>query len=283
MPRTTALTNLDIVKYANAIAEHVPTFDERKHTAALALPRLGRDSLPMSPFMLRSALFSAAVSGPRARFGDYVDLPAHPGYRVEFQGEELRQDDRMVLLALVKARATQQTSQTKGLAAPLITASITFAPRQFCIENLGWPDSSDSPKKLAACLNRLQIARVRISGGKIGTQLYSFVSDASMPPGAWTVWLSERLAVMFSSNLTYLKHSIAAGVSGLDSWLYGYTAADECFAPISREHLRDLCGLTGYSQKEFNRRLNVSLDKLKDQNLIKDFAVIKGKLSITKK
>lgn len=266
-----SLLTTELLQYANAVADYQPTFDEKKAAAALAVPRHGRDTLMLSPFWLKSALFSAASHGTRARYGDYVELPAHPGFKVEFQGTELRQDDRIVLLALIKSRAASQ-----------ITASTTFAPRAFCVEQLGWPDSSDSTKKLAACIERLHTARLRITGERTGTQLYSFVSDASMAPGKWTVWLSERLAAMFDQSVTYLKQSLVAGTTGLDSWLYGYVAADACFAPISRDHLRILCGLTGYSQKEFNRRLKLALEKLQAQAVITGFEATGDKLRITK-
>ncbi len=256
--------------YVKHVATHKPSKEEQKAAKAREIPRLGKDSLPLSPFLLKSALFSAVSHGPRVLYPTFVELAAYPGYKVEFRGEELRQDDRMVLLSLIKARADARAKE------PTVTAidvSFTFVPRTFCVKYLGWPDSGESTKKLEACLTRLQGASVRLYGERFGTHLYSFVSDAVMSPGEWRVWLSPLLATMFSRPVTYLKHSIVAGAFGLDSWIYGYVAADRCVDDdgISREHLRKLCGLTGYSQKEFNRRLKLALEKLQALGVITGF------------
>lgn len=268
-------------QYMEYVATNKPTFEERKAAHAHAVPRLARDSLALSPFMLKSSLFSAVSQGPRVNFATYVELRAHPGYKVEFCGEELRQDDRMVLLALIKARSVGRTKLLSSLA---IDLPIKFAPRRFCIKQLGWPDSSHSTKKLAACINRLKVARVRIYGERFGTHAFSLVSYAALSPREWKVRLSEDLATIFSRPVTYLKQSVVADLHGLDSWIYGYVSADRCDDDdgISRKHLRSLCGLTGYSQNEFNRRLKLALKKLQELAVITGFKSSGDRLDIDK-
>lgn len=268
-------------QYIEFLATYEPTFKERKAAHAYAVPRLARDSLPLSPFILKSSLFSAASKGPRVNFETYVELAAPRGYKVEFRGEELRQNDRMVLLALIKARSVGRTKLLNSLA---IDLPIKFAPRQFCVKQLGWPDNSDSTKKLAACIDRLTGASVRIYGERFGRHDYSFVSYAAMSPREWKVRLSRDLATMFSRPVTYLKQSIVSDLHGLDSWLYGYVSAERCddVDGISRKYLRSLCGLTGYSQNEFNRRLKLALHKLQGLTVITGFKSSGDRLDINK-
>lgn len=268
----------EVAAYINDVLSYKPqkpvTDAEKKAAArvrALLAPSLSGDALALVPFFLKSALFTAASDSPRTIFAEYTAIASHPGFVIEFEGEELRQDDRMVLLALIKSR--QST---------ILTLGTTFSPRKFCVDALGWSNSGESAQKLKDCIARLHKARARVIT-ETGEHCYSFVSGTSFEAGNWKVWLSEQLLQMWEGmRPTLLHHSLLCCMTALDAWLYGYICADACFANISRAHLRELCGLKGYAQKEFNRRLGKSLDKLIAAKVITSFTASGDVLKIVK-
>lgn len=258
------------IAFALAALDSRPTFDERMHDAARAVPKLHRDTLALAPVMLRSALF-VARTGDRRAYPDYTALPAPAGYRVELLGDELRQDDERVLLCLLKQRAGGPVEH-----------AISIAPRAFA-RAIGWPDAGHSVDKLRACIERLHRARVRVELPSGGVDLYSFVSDAHLDGPVWTVWLSQRLAQVFERPATYLAASERLGMrDGLTSWLYGAIKADACHAPLALADLRERSGLGAYSPKDFNRRLRASLDELLALGVIADYELRRGSVAVRK-
>jgi hypothetical protein len=191
------------------------SLQERAFYAEKAVPKLYKSSFALEPAMLKSALFRPAA-GTRAVFEQYTEVAVHGSHGMEYRGEELRQDDERVLMALLKLRAGE-----------LVTAEARFVPRKFCREVLEWADSSDSVAKLKASIKRLHDARVRITYADGGENLYSFVSDAELHGDEWKVWLSPRLAQMFERSCTYVDMKTRLSLKdGLASWLYGFIKAD---------------------------------------------------------
>jgi hypothetical protein len=261
----------ELLAVALAEQEYKPSRAERAHEAARTIPKLHKASLAFEPVMLKSALFRPA-SGARATFAAYTAIRAHGSHKVEYQGEELRQDDLRVLLMLLKQRSGERVDHVQQ-----------FVPRTFCREVLAWADSSDSVAKLRSCIERLHGARVRVTYADGGIGLYSFVSDADLAGERWSVWLSERLAAMFERATTYIPREDRLALrDGLVSWLFGFIKADACFAPFSLADLRDLSGSNSYEQKAFNRVLKAALEQLRTAGLIEGFEVAAGKVRVRK-
>lgn len=246
------------------------TFAERVADAELTVPNNG--SFALAPAMLKSNLFRPAA-GPRSDFTEYTKMTATQGWMIEYKGEELRQDDLRVILALIKERRND-----------LISNVISFVPRTFCrdAETLNWADSSDSVEKLRASLKRLHDARLRMVRADGVEYLYSFVSQVEFKKDQWNVWLSPSLAEMFKSHVTYLSVSKRLAMKdGLLSWVYGCIKADACQAPFDLHALRDLAGST-YEQKDFNKQLKKCLETLQADGLIKGFVMGTGRLTVKK-
>jgi hypothetical protein len=243
---------------------------EKAFYAAKTVPKFYKDSLGFPPVMLKSALFRP-VTGPRTNYPAFTQVRAHGSHKIEFKGEELRQDDERLLMALLKLRSGASVDGVQE-----------FVPRTFCRDVLGWADSSDSVAKLKASLARLQSARVHVEYADGGEGYYSFVSDFDSQRDNWSVWLSPRLVAIFDRHPTYLsmKNRLALK-DGINSWLYGFIKADSSFAPFSLSDLREVAGST-YDQKNFNRQIKGALETLKGEGLLKGFALKKGKLEITK-
>lgn len=245
------------------------TIEERRHYAAISLPRLYVNSFALATAMLKSNLFRAA-SGARVTFSEYTKLTATQGWTIEYKGEELRQDDLRVLLALIKERSGDVVSNI-----------ITLVPRTFCRETLKWADSGDSADKLRHCIKRLHDARVRLVRDR-DEYLYSFISEAELSEGGCSVWLSNSMAEMFKSQVTYLNvDERLAMKDGLLSWMYGFIKADACFVPFDLPALRALAG-SAYRQKDFNKQLKKVLESLAKENLIREFDIGRGKLVVKK-
>lgn len=220
--------------------------------------------------MLKSALFRP-ITGPRAAHLSYTPIRAQGGHKIEFNGEELRQDNERLLMALLKLRSGMTVDGVQE-----------FVPRTFCREAPGWADSRDSVSKLKASLVRLQTARVRVEYSDGGKGYYSFVSDVDFRVDAWNVWLSPRLVTRFDWFPTYLSMTNRLALKdGVVSRLYGFIKADACFAPFSLGDLREVAG-SPYNQKDFNRQIKGALDLLEAEGLIRSFEVPGGKLKVNK-
>lgn len=253
---------------ASSTAE--PCANERKFYAEKTLRTLYKGSLAFEPVLLKSNLFRPG-SGSRAMYTTYTDLKAYGSTRIEYKGEELRQDDLRVLLALVKIRAGS-----------VIGNVIEFVPRTFAREVLSWPDSGESVKKLKACVLRLHDARARIHF-KEGLVAMSFVSDAVLAnEGGWQLWLSELLLPVFERNLTFLKADERLAMKdGMASWLYGFIKADSCMLDFDLHEMRAAAGST-YGQKDFNKQVKKTLEAFTSDGIVKDFRIAAGKLTVRK-
>lgn len=261
----------------NAMAQQIETFGEKQHRVSRTLPtpkRLFKGAMAFDTVFLKSALFRAAI-GPRAVYNERVQVPAHGDNRVFFTGEELRQDDQRVLLALIKMRF--------GL---VVDHVIQFSPREFARDVLKWADSGDSVAKLKACIKRLRKAAIEVSYDNGSEGSYSFVTDYEMEldDRRWSVWLSPRLVTMFErANPTFIDTSVRFKLGdSLASWLMGFVSADACFVDFKTSDLRDWSGQTGYEQKAFNRRLKAELEKLVTEGVIRSFSFAGTKMHIYK-
>lgn len=261
----------EMVAFGLAALAHKPALPEKAFEAERTLPKLHKNSLAFEPVMLKSALFRPG-SGARTTYADYSLIRAHGPHRIEYLGEELRQDDLRVLLVLLKARSGQRVDGVQQ-----------FVPRTFCRDALGWADSGESVSKLRACIIRLHSARVRVTYATKGLGLYSFISDADLTGEKWSVWLSERLATMFEGATTYIPQPERLALrDGFVSWLYGFVKADACLTAFSAADLREWSGCTSYEQKAFNRHLRAGLDQLRQAGLIQGYEMSAGSVRIRK-
>lgn len=245
--------------------------------AKTTMPALHEPYTAFNTTLLKIALFSCNERGARKHFTEEEPnrLYSIDGDEVVFVGEELRQDDRAVLLALIKMASGKE-----------LAAALTFQPHPFVREVLGWGDGGLNVKKLGECLHRLKkAAEVQVKYAKGGKGTLSFVSDYDTPAegrrGEWTVWLAPRMLEVFAKRVTYLAVADCKGLTGLQAWLYGFVNADPCKSPFA---LADMLAWSGKSsvQKEFNRALGESLDELKKKGLVVDFVMSRTEVTITR-
>jgi len=261
------------MKRVDPTASAADNADDAKHKLTFRVKGkeqvLHQNSYAFEPFLLKSGIFRPAA-GARVTHAEYVQIGALGNTTVLFKGEELRQDDLRVLLALIKLRMGSDVRNV-----------LQLTPRTFCRENLGWSDSSDSAAKLKASLLRLYEARLQVTyfNGDVGR--YSFVADVKISSDSCAVWLGPCLVEMFQRNTTLLKiDQRLAMKDGLESWLYGVIAADSILS-FDLHELKAAAGST-YEQKDFNKHIKQCCTKLKAAGIISKAEVVKGRLIVTK-
>lgn len=246
-----------------------PDYDALKAAqfdAETRLPKLYKRDYGLCPMLLKSAVFRPAI-GARMTYGKDTPLTikAATGDTLCLIGSELRQDDQTVLLAIIKEKAGTVLARSG-------TTSISFVPRAFCRDVLGWPDASTSVEKLLGCLRRLKDTYVRITYARGGEGTLSFVADYDAAKGQeWEVYLSPRLVEVFAKSTTYLNVEQRRGLrEGLQTWAFGLINADACTEPFDLGELRELAG-ADCEQKKFNQSLRGALEVLQERGVIAGF------------
>lgn len=277
-----------------AWAKESSEFQAEETDGTVYLPEIRRTSYAMNPAILCSALFGIAkgkpgeIEGKRKFIRREIDCmyKTTNGATIEYRGTELGQDDLTVLLGLLNRHWGMSTS-----------CAIEFAPSTFCAQ-IGWSDSQHNHSRLKECLLRLRgaflivraarkaddvvkskLARAIGSGWTLG-----FVSDFKFDSQSpWSVQLDERIGQLFGIAPTYLiaaKHM--ALTAGLQTWLYGYIAANTCAYAVPLHTLHEASGSTA-PLSEFARQVRDALPKLVEIGAVRDDSTVKnGKVTIFK-
>lgn len=240
------------------------------------LPKQYDGTLAFTPELLKSRLFGHR-SGKRETFRSFTPVPAYGKARIEFKGEELRQDDLRVLLALIRSRAGHECE-----------SAIDFNPREFCVQKLGWGDSGGSVEKLSNVALRLHDAKCRLyyTEEKSGKEVFlgiSFITEYVMQKGTWSIRLSPSLITLLMGwYRSYMKVSERMSMKdGLGSWLYGVIKADSCELGFDLEQLRAVSG-SPMILKEFNRAVKKSMAEFEKMGVVAGFTLKNGHLSLRK-
>lgn len=240
------------------------------------LPEQYNGTLAFTPELLKSRLFGHR-SGNREVFAEFTPVPAYGKSKIEYKGEELRQDDLRVLLALIRIRAGGGCE-----------TAIEFNPREFCVKTLGWGDSGGSVEKLNEAILRLHDAKCRLyyfheKSGKEVFQGISFITEFSILKGARSVQLSPSLVTLLTGwYRSYMRVSERMSMKdGLGSWLYGVIKADSCELGFDLEQLRAVSG-SPMILKEFNRAVSKSMAEFEKMGVIVGFTLKKGHLGLRK-
>jgi|SRR5471030_847551 len=244
-------------------------------------PRHADDVLITPNALLRCPLFRVAQSrAERKRFHRH-HLPlqgSREGY-VEYTGEELRQSDGDVFMALLK-----KEQKTPGLAVVKL--------RQFA-QKLGWGNSNDAVQRLEDSIVRLSATNVEInshfSQSKSSTTAKKFslslvVKYEQEEPGVWLVYLDSKLRDVRKDMYTRIKDSHLAQLSSgaaLASWLLKYFSTHREPMPITFYELRRFCGAASVP-KEFKRLAISALQQLQKIGFLESFACTNESLSVVR-
>jgi hypothetical protein len=246
--------------------------------AQASLPFWSEDVRGMPNSLIRGALFTAAKGGKDEQRSHYKNkvISTLRGIKLEYRGEELRQDDNSVFLALLHFGRNHELGQPIPFTA--------FA----MLKELGWSKNSDEYKHLRECCERLSATNVKVSyeknstdggtAGYSGSLVRAFEwQDGGESLAQWYVLLEPSIARLFTSDsFTLLDHSIRRKIGGrspLALWLHSFLCTHREPFAISVAKYHELCGSRSDDLNDFRRRLKLALMRLKDEGFLKDFQI----------
>ncbi len=247
------------------------TIAEARESFAKGVAARTHSSVLLAPTVLTQGSLFRCGTGPRAVYTEETLLESNAGQLVyQEAGEELRQDDQRVVLALMKLAEGKRAE-----------ADIEFNMRSFVVNELGKADSSTSVASLKASLIRLQKARLHVVALDFDGY-YSLVSNVTFAKGECIVNISKKAyELMGQSQLASLnKETRLAMKDGIESWLYTFIRGNACLCTFQQERMQEICGLTSYESKEFARLLRKTLTGLQAQEIIRGFTLVGGTLKI---
>lgn len=211
------------------------------------MPGHSGDQLLLPYEFLCSPLF-AACSYSRER-SDCVELELQVNGKAcaTYVGPELRQDDALLLAALVNLTQDYRVGSQVG-----------FAAEGLC-DALWGHYNGPNRARLAQGIDRLTRAKVRYPDLSFAL-VAEFSAEAR---GPWRIRLDPALLTLYGrARLTRLALPSRRQLrQGLTTWLYGYVLSQRTLIPTGIERLRQLCGSVAQA-RSFRETLKQSLVEL---------------------
>jgi len=235
-----------------------------------------------NPF-LRSSLFTAPISGPRA-FMEEEKVASLSGITVVYTGKELGQDDLSVLLSLINIASTQRIGDN------------VFFTGYGLAKDLGWSINSASYNKIKECMGRLKATELKIQltdgrRGYAGSLIrdYEWATRGEDPTGnrSWRVSFDPKIANLFPpDNVTYVAATQRRQIgqkAGLTLWLHGFWSSHTNPLAISVAKLHELSKSRQKEMRQFKRTLTQSLDRLVRIGFLEEYSISDRGLVAVKK
>ncbi|MDO8414733.1 MAG: plasmid replication initiator TrfA [Agitococcus sp.] len=244
----------------------------------LELPKWADDTWGMPNSFARGSLFTAmkATSGTRMYY-ENKRITALAGINMEFRGQELRQDDYSVFLAML------HFGRNYTLGAPIPFTAYSM------LKELGWSINSDEYAHLRECCSRLSATNVTVthdkasSKGYAGSLLRSFAwrDETGKQLSSWVALLEPNIAQLFSgptfSLIDSSERKKIGGRAPLAQWLHSFLATHQKPLPISISKYWELSASRCKDINDFRRRMKMALTRLVEVGFLKEF-VIQGDL-----
>lgn len=230
--------------------------------------------------ILRSGLFTARSKSVRNDIKG-VKIASLSNFDVFYKGEELRQDDLSVWIALM-TRAKKQPLGDK-----------IFFVAYSLVKDLGWSLNSVSYARVKACIERLKLTSLKI-GSKdqksayVGSLIRDFAYDAIDEQGdtSWMIRLEPEIAKLFvNENTTFLEWEERKKLgtrSTLAQWLHGYFSSHTTPIPISIGKVHELCESGQKSLPNFKIRVRQALEQLVSSGCLLRYVITNEIVHVTK-
>lgn len=228
----------------------------------------GMRALPTA--FARSALFTVgSLKSPRKQCAGH-QVASAAGVNMLFTGEELRQDDEDLFLALLHLM--------RGKAAG---DAVTFMAHSMLLE-LGWSTGGLGYKRLKDTLDRMKRGEIRLLGtdgkkGFVGSLISSWGWDEGPDAGRGTTSSRAKIFVRFEpailelfgrqpySELQWAQRSSLASM--MAKWLHTFFISQPATRAISLGELQALSGSQA-GTRSFRQTLRSALDELKAQHIV---------------
>lgn len=209
--------------------------------------------------IVRSGLFTVRNTKQRALLNETV--ASLSTYDVVYKGEELRQDDLSVWMALMTMARKQP-----------IDMPIYFSGYEL-IKDLGWRMHSESYTRAKACIDRLKFTSLKIATSDLkamyaGSLIRDFAYAELDEKGnaKWMVRLESKVAQMFlNETTTFLEWEQRKEIgprASLTLWLHAYFSSHRDPFPITVAKIHELCKSEQLSMANFKIRVRQSLETL---------------------
>ena len=231
--------------------------------------RMYRGHSAMSRPMLASGLFTFN-RGPRAKYSSSKPLVLASygdGATISYVGEELRQDDKRLLVFIIAMFRDRP-----------MEATVAFNARDF-VKTVGWSRESRSVSKLDESLSRMHLSRIELRHVG-GFEWIHLIGDVKGRGKDRLVCLSPSCAALFDAGATYLPLETYRGLTdGATTWLQGFLAAfraERCFE-LKQLHALSSCRT---DLREFGELMRDVMPRLKEAKLVSDYRFSRGKLFV---
>jgi TrfA protein len=229
---------------------------------------------------LRSGLFTARSKSIRNDIRG-IKIASLSNFDIFYKGQELRQDDLSVWIALM-TRAKKQPIGDK-----------IFFVAYSLVKDLGWSLNSVSYGKVKACIERLKLTSLKI-GSKdqksayAGSLIRDFAYDAIDEHGnmSWMIRLEPEIAKLFvNENTTFLEWEERKKLgtrSTLAQWLHGYFSSHTMPIPIAVAKIHELCESGQKSLPNFKIRVRQALEHLVTSGCLLRYTITNEVVHVTK-
>lgn len=237
------------------------------------LPLLQPDERGMPNALARGALFNAAKSSVPRDYHKTRLVASLSNIRVEYSGQELRQDDCSVLIALLYFQQLQQHEQKKP-----IGEAIQFTAYAM-LKELGWSHNKVEYAHLRECCDRLKATSLTVSNtdgsqGFAGSLLRSFAwkDDQQKGLSRWQVTFEPSIATFFKeASFSILDPEIRRKLTGrapLAQWLHNFLNSHTEPYPYTVEKYMELTESRSKNIAEFRSRMKVALERLRETGFL---------------
>lgn len=243
----------------------------------IQLPMWDDDLRGMPNSFARGALFTAAKSDGKIKrdFYEGKHVATLAGINIEYRGQELRQDDYSVLLAIL------HFGRHYELGKPIPFTAYTM------LKELGWSINTAEYKHLRECCSRLSATSVSVTqsaidqlgGGYEGSLIRSFAwkDEKGKQLSQWVVLLEPNISALFADPsftlMSPAERKAIGGRSPLAQWLHSFLSTHREPYPISVTKYHELSASRSDNMNDFRRRLKVALTRLIEVGFLKEFSI----------
>ncbi|MBS0475605.1 MAG: hypothetical protein JSR28_10750 [Proteobacteria bacterium] len=235
------------LEYWNEVRDITERIDNNEHHLSSFLARHTGGTFLGSSLLLTQPVFTSGNRmTPRAGLRE-LQLHSRDYGAYSCKGPELRQDDSLVFLLLIRLAQDARPGRAVG-----------FSPGDFC-KSVWKYDSGDARRRLRECIGRLQ--ETRLSFETFTVQLVGRFDHPSRGP--WSVALDRDIVRLFTGQLqVWLDVGKRLGYgAGLATQLYSYVCSQTTLIPTKVSRLHRELGSRA-SLKSFREELGHGLSVL---------------------
>lgn len=269
---------LDDTAIAEQTARHLDLFASPQaelDLVAPALPIWVPELRGVPNALVRGALFNAAktTKDSRREYFHNKQVRTPNGTKIEYRGEELRQDDLSVFMTIL------HFGRHVSLGQP-----IYFSAYQM-LKELGWSLNKAEYAHLRDCCGRLSATNVSVTHtngfeGYAGSLVRGFAwkDNRDEMLSRWYVLLEPAIVSLFADNtytlLEWAERKEIGGRSPLALWLHSFLATHKPPKPLSVRHYYELSQSRAVSFTDFRRRLKQALARLVEIGFLRSYALV---------